>query len=265
MDYPAFETIRTEVKENVLVITINMPEKSNALHKLAFRELRDVFELADKDDGIRAVMLTGEGKHFCAGGDIKAFKTRIEAGMFIDEEGAQTECVMAMNVKRCSKPTVAVVNGVAAGAGAALALACDFRIVSEKTKLIFAFINMALPGDTMCLYLLAKAVGIAKAQELMMLGEPIRSDAAKATGLAYKVTADDALLEEGFAFAKRLANGPSMAYSYQKREIIKTFYTDMEDVSELEIEGMAACSRGEDFSEAVYSFLEKRKPVFKGR
>jgi hypothetical protein len=80
-----------------------------------------------------------------------------------------------------------------------------------------------------------------------------------------KVTADDALLEEGFAFAKRLASGPSMAYSYQKREIIKTFYTDMEDVSELEIEGMAACSRGEDFSEAVYSFLEKRKPVFKGR
>lgn len=260
-----YTTIRYSIENKVATVTLDRPEVSNAFNHTSYTEIRDAFEKAGKDPEVGAVVLTGAGKNFSAGGDIQDMQKWIDEGDFIDKPTVTLAGEMAMAIRRCSKPTIAMVNGAAAGAGAGCALACDFRIFAKTAKLILAFINLGLPGDTCSMYSLARQVGTAKATELMLLGEPISAEACNRLGLAYQVTAPEVLNKVTDRFAKRMANGPTAAYAKQKSALNEVFFRDLEKWINLEAKSMSAASKSEDFKIAVAAFLNKEQPKFIGK
>ena len=264
-----YKTILFEVKDHIAKVSINRPHVQNALEAKndmrTYQELHDVFTRCDKDPDIRAVVLTGVGKHFSAGGDIAEFKADIENGTYIPEYNVRITGNMAAAIRHCRKPTIAMVNGTAAGAGMAVAMACDFRIMATNSKLNPAFIRMGLSGDTGAMFNLAQCVGPTKALEYMMLGDPIGAEAAYQCGLAYRVCEPEMLEEETNKLAARLAKGPTYAYGKQKELMYGSYYGGYEGYLNTEITYMRNCSLTEDFAEAVNAFLEKRKPEFAGK
>lgn len=260
-----YTTIRYSIENKVTTITLNRPEVSNAFNNTSYIEVRDAFEKAGKDSDVGAVVLTGDGKNFSAGGDIQDMQKWIDEGDFIDEPIVTLTGEMAMAIRRCPKPTIAMINGAAAGAGAGCALACDFRIFAKTAKLILAFINLGLPGDTCSMYSLARQIGTAKATELMLLGEPISAEVCDKLGLAYQVTAPETLKEVTDRFAKRMANGPTAAYAKQKKALNEVFFRDLEKWINLEAKSMSASSKSDDFQIAVAAFLNKEQPKFTGK
>ena len=195
-----YKTLIYEVTDGIATITLNRPEAGNAFSIDAFRETTEVFEECDRDERVKAVIITGSGKNFSAGGDVKAMQTK----GYISYENAIITSGMSGAVKKCSKPVVAMINGTAAGAGFGLALACDFRIMSEKSSLISAFIGVGLTGDTGSLYHLYHIVGLSKTLELMMLGTPIKGESAYTLGLATKLVPEDQLQIATKGFAEKL-------------------------------------------------------------
>ncbi|MDR0880602.1 MAG: enoyl-CoA hydratase/isomerase family protein [Clostridioides sp.] len=260
-----YETILLEVEDRVATITINRPEVSNAFAVETYSEIKNALEACSENDEVGAVVITGVGKNFSAGGDIKRFRGLIDSKTYISPDGVWGAGHMAMAARRCSKPVIAMVNGAAAGAGCGLALAADFRIVTPKSKLIMAFINLGLTGDTLGMYFLEKAVGTARTAEIMMSGDPIRGEKAFEYGLATKLVDDESFVEETYAFAKKMANRPLFAIKRQKQTINQFFYPDLEKFIACEADNMHASSKTEDFNEAVNAFLEKRPPVFTGK
>jgi 2-(1,2-epoxy-1,2-dihydrophenyl)acetyl-CoA isomerase len=179
-DYTA---IRYSIENKVVAVTLDRPEVSNAFNHASYAKIREAFEKAGKDPDVGAVVLTGAGKNFSAGGDIQDMQKWIDEGDFIDEPTVALTGEMAMAVRRCPKPTIAMINRAAAGC----ALACDFRIFAKTAKLILAFINLGLSGDTCSMYSLARQVGTAKATELLLLGEPISARPATSWGWPIKL------------------------------------------------------------------------------
>ena len=261
-----YKAIIYEVKENVAYITFNRPEVGNAFSEDSFREIPKALMNVSKDDTIRAVVLTGNGKLFCGGGDINQFKEVIEKDNGgIPEQLVEATGAMGRAVRNCSKPVIASINGAAAGAGAGVALAADFRIMEKRSSLVTAFIGMGFPGDTGVLYFLQKMVGTSLATELLMFSEPVKGEYAFDLGLANKVVENGTLEEETWAFAKKVAALPTQAISYQKNIFNEFFYNDLEEFNHREAQLMHQASLTEDHKEAVTSFLEKRKPQFRGR
>ena len=252
------------ISGKVATITFNRPEHGNAFSKDSYHMTKGFIERCGSDTGIGAVVMTGEGKHFSAGGDIKRFKMLIETGEFLKEENILMAGYMAAAIRRCPKPVIAMVNGAAAGAGCSAALACDFRVVTPESKFIMAFIKLGLSGDTGGLYYLQKLLGVAKATELMMLGEAVGGEEAMRIGLAVKLVDRSVLKEETYKFAEKLANSPLMAIRRQKALMNEFFFAGLDEYTEKEARYMTECSYTEDFKEAVDAFLEKRPPVFRG-
>jgi len=264
-DDAMYTTILTKVEDRVATITINRPEQSNAFALETYGEVRDALLTFGKDPDVGAIVITGTGKNFSAGGNIARMKLYVDAKTSMPEEGPFQTGRMAVACRRCPKPVIAMVNGAAAGAGAGLALACDFRIMTPNSKLIMAFINLGLPGDTAGMYNCAKLVGTARATEMMLLGEPITGEKAYQWGLATMLVDDEKLEEETYKFAAKLAKRATYAFGQQKAIMNKYFYPELDAFIVDETEGMVECSRTEDHAEAVNAFLEKRKPVFKGK
>ncbi|WP_186565128.1 enoyl-CoA hydratase/isomerase family protein [Lawsonibacter celer] len=260
-----YTTILTKVEDKIATITINRPEQSNAFAQETYIEVRDALLAFGKDQDVGAIVITGTGKNFSAGGNIANMKKYIDDKTYMSERGPMLTGMMSVACRRCPKPVIAMVNGAAAGAGAGLALACDFRIVSPRSKLIMAFINLGLPGDTAGMYHVGKLVGTAKAMEMMMLGEPIGGEQAYGWGLATRLAADDTLEEETYQFAKKIAHRATYGFAKQKMMMNKYFYPELDAFIVDETAGMCECSRTEDHAEAVHAFLEKRAPVFKGK
>jgi 2-(1,2-epoxy-1,2-dihydrophenyl)acetyl-CoA isomerase len=260
-----YETILYEIKEQTAAITLNRPEVGNAFAKESYIEVRAALLEASKDENVRAVVLTGAGKHFSAGGDINRFKRLIESGEYIQTDNVAAAGKMAQAVKECEKPVIAMVNGAAAGAGCSLALACDFRVLTPRSKLVMSFIKMGLSGDTGGLYYLQRLAGAAKAAELMMTGDVVGGEEAFRLGLATVLAEEGELENAAYALAGRLALAPTLAIARQKRLMYETFYSDLAAYSEKEAAYMVECSHSADFAEAVDAFLEKRTPVFTGR
>jgi len=257
--------ISYENSGGVATITLNRPQAGNAFAKEMYGEVADAFEAASADPEVRVVVVTGAGRHFSAGGDINRFKMLIETGEYLQAENVAAAGKMAATAKLCKKPVIAMVNGAAAGAGCSLALACDFRIVTPKSKLVMSFVKMGLSGDTGGLYYLQKLVGTGKACELMMTGKQVSGEEAVQTGLATKLVEDGCLHEETYRFAKELAEMPTFAIGMQKQLLVETFYSDIAPYTERESNYMVACSHTDDFAEAVDAFLEKRPPAFTGK
>lgn len=226
-------------------------------------EIIEELEKLSCDNSVGAVVITGKGKHFSAGGDIKRFKMLIETEQYLQESNIAHADKMASAIRNCPKPVIAMVNGVATGAGLSCALACDFRIVEPGSKLSMGFVNMGLPGDTGSIFMLVRLLGTSAAERIMMTGEPVGGEAAASCGLATMLAPEGELAETTYAFAAKLAEKCSAALAAQKRLVNKYFYgEEMEKYYIDEQREMAAASRQPDFREATFAFLEKRKPVF---
>ena len=249
----------------VLVLTLNRPQRLNALTRELHAQLREAVQAAAHDPDIGAVVLTGAGDAFCSGGDIADRKhdaTPLTLEQKADELRRHGDTARLLH--EMPKPTVAMINGAAAGAGLALALACDLRIASQTAVLTTAYAKVALSGDLGVSFFLTHLVGSAKAAELLFLSEKLDAPEAHRIGLVNRVLEAETLRESTLQLARQLAQGPAVAFRYMKRNLTCAQTSPLEAVLESEAYGMARCGRTQDVKEAAAAFKEKRAAVFKG-
>ena len=256
-----YETISFETKDGLATLTFNRPETFNSLNDQLAEETIDALDQAAADPAIRALLVTGTGKAFCAGQDLKALPPDRPLGRHIE----QTWNPIGQRLFELEKPTVAALNGVAAGAGASVALACDLRVASEKASLIMAFSKVGLVPDTGATWLLPRLVGMAKALEMAYLAEPVDAVTALSLGLVNKVVPPDQVIAEAEALARRLAEGPTLAYGLTKRAMHRAAILTFADALELEAALQTDCGASADYAEGLAAFAEKRPPGFTGR
>jgi 2-(1,2-epoxy-1,2-dihydrophenyl)acetyl-CoA isomerase len=257
------EFIKTEKIGSVYKITLNRPEKFNSLNAEMSNQLKAALDIAASDSSIRAVYLTGEGKAFCAGQDLSDINMTAVADS-IERAVREQYNPLVLKLRALEKPVICAVNGVAAGAGASLALACDIVIAATSVSFVQAFSKIGLVPDCGGTYFLPRLVGLGKATALMMLGEKLSAADAEKMGMIYKVVEDDMLHQTAMATATTLADMPTKALGLTKRllnqSMVNTLHMQLE--SEAVIQAKAATTK--DFGEGVAAFLGKRKPVFKG-
>jgi 2-(1,2-epoxy-1,2-dihydrophenyl)acetyl-CoA isomerase len=249
----------------VLMLTINRPEALNALNRETNRALRTAIETAAKDPEVAAVVLTGTGRAFCTGADLKEVGSRFAAGdigLGDDLRASYAPLIRAM--RACPKPIIAALNGTAAGAGLSLALACDLRVATAEAQLIVVFVRVGLVPDAGSLFFLTRMLGLSKATELALTGDPVNADDAERLGLVARVVAPDELMPTAMAYARRFAAGPRKTYALIKRGLERAVDLDLEEALELESQLQALAAKTPDAREAVRAFLEKRKPEFRG-
>ncbi len=254
------------VTERVATLTLNRPDRLNALSSPMLEGLLEALPRLAADPNIAVVVLTGAGRGFCAGGDVKSMA---EGSSQLGVEDAVQRLRGRMEVSRLlheiPKPTIAMINGPAAGAGLAMALACDLRIAGESARLITAFAKVGFSGDFGGSYFLSKLVGTAKARELYYLGEPLTAAQALALGLLSSVVPDAELPGATTALAQRLARGPGIALGLMKHNFNAAETGTLSELLDLEALHQIQTARTEDHAEAARAFVEKRPPVFKGR
>ncbi|MEK4486047.1 enoyl-CoA hydratase-related protein [Psychrobacillus sp. FSL H8-0484] len=256
-----FETIRYHVKDGIAWLYLNRPDKLNAFIAQMNREVKEAIKAATFDDQVRCIVITGEGRAFCSGQDLAEVDENMDLGQVLRDHYGP----MIKQIRLCEKPIVAAVNGVAAGAGFSLALACDFRLVSERASFLNAFIHVGLIPDSGNLYYLTQLVGQSKAVELSILGEKVPATDAVAMGLANRLISLDTWEQDVTAFAERLATLPTKAIGLTKRSLKAITDLSFEDYLEHEAQGQRIASLTNDHREGVLAFIEKRKPVFSGQ
>lgn len=261
-----YETIAVDRKGAVQRITLNRPDRLNALTGVMSDELVEAFTAAREDAGVRAVLLTGAGRGFCAGQDLTEFRETedghppdIEAHL----ERAYHRLIPIM--VEIPKPVVCAVNGVAAGAGVSLTVACDIRIASEAARFTQAFVKIGLAPDSGGTWLLPRVVGVAKALEMSISGEMIDAETAMRIGLVSRVVAADALEKESLDYAAELASLPTAAIGEAKALIRDSMSLDLHEALQREAKAQARMGQTHDFTEGVTAFVEKREPKFEGR
>jgi enoyl-CoA hydratase/carnithine racemase len=257
-------TFRYEESGAIATITLDRPDRLNALTFEVYAELRDLFAALNGRRAIKCVVITGEGRGFCSGGDVDEIigqllgRSMVELVEFTRMTGA-----LIRRIRECQKPVVAAINGVAAGAGAVIALACDFRIASDKASLAFLFTKVGLAGADMgAAYLLPRVVGLARATEILFLGDKITAADAERLGLFTRVVAPEALMTEARALAERLARGPSFALGMTKQLLNTELDLDFASAIEAEAQGQAICMQTRNFHEFHAAFAAKRAPDF---
>lgn len=245
-------------------ITLNRPEVLNSFTLAMSQELRDALGSARADKSVRAVLLTGAGRGFCAGQDLSDVPAPVEGKLDLGATVRQTYNPLIDLLRKIEKPIVCAVNGVAAGAGANLALACDIVIASENASFIQSFSKIGLVPDSGGTFFLPRAVGMPIATALMMLGDKITAQRAAEIGMIYRVVPADALETEAMSLANQLAAMPTKGLGYTKRALNASMGNNLQQQLEFE-EGMQdEAGRTWDFEEGVAAFREKRKPEFRG-
>lgn len=258
-----FKTILFEQKDNVLKITLNRPDVYNAFNEDMLLELQDAFKKAEEDESVRCVILTGAGKAFCSGQDLKDFN---EKKITFKEALEQRYNPLIRQIVGLPKPVICALNGVAAGAGMSLALACDYRIAVESATLIEVFINVGLIPDSGSGFFLPRIIGYARAFEMCATGDKLTAIEAKELGLINKTVSTIPLLHKAAEItAKRFAGRPTKAIGMIKVLMNKSFESSLEQILEWESSYQNIAGSTEDFKEGIASFLEKRKAVFKGK
>jgi 2-(1,2-epoxy-1,2-dihydrophenyl)acetyl-CoA isomerase len=256
------------VKDGVAVLTMNRPERLNAMSAPMLDAMLEALPRLADDAAVGVVVLTGAGRAFCAGGDVKAMAEGREFGGDTLEEKAQA-LRSRMEVSRwlheMPKPTIAMVRGAAAGAGLSLALACDMRVAGDSARFATAFARVGYSGDFGGSYYLTRLAGTAKARELYYTADILSAPEAMALGLVNRVVPDARLEEETMALASRLARGPRVALRYMKRNMNAAESGTLRDLLDLEAWHHTRCGMTDDHREATKAFVEKREPVFRGR
>ncbi|MBI2359464.1 MAG: enoyl-CoA hydratase/isomerase family protein [Deltaproteobacteria bacterium] len=258
MDY---ETILYEKQNGVATITLNRPQALNAFTAPMNAEFSAALKDADEDPAIRCFLITGSGRAFCAGQDLKA-RTPDQRGS-LGQSLRERYNPIILRLRRSEKIALAAVNGVAAGAGCNLALACDLRIASEEAKFIQAFVRVGLAPDSGGSFFLPRLVGLSKAMELFLLGEPVEAAEALRIGLVAKVVRASDLPVAARELAERLARGP-LSIGLMKRAVNRALLGELEAQLDYEAYLQEIAGRSADYDEGVRAFLEKRQPVFKG-
>jgi 2-(1,2-epoxy-1,2-dihydrophenyl)acetyl-CoA isomerase len=263
------EELLYRLENRIAVLTLNRPERLNALTRDMMQALLTRLAACAGDDAVGCVVLTGAGGAFCSGGDVRA-QAKVAAEGSAETPEQRTDLLRAsMEASRLlhemPKPTIAMVNGVAAGAGMSLALACDLRIAGRSARMTTAFAKVGLSGDYGGTWFLTQLVGTAKARELYYLSEVLDAARIEALGLANRVVADAGLTAETMALAGKLANGPAVALRYMKRNLNVAETGTLATGLDSEAYGMLRSRASEDHKEAARAFVEKRAPVFHGR
>ncbi|MGD9683235.1 MAG: enoyl-CoA hydratase-related protein [Candidatus Obscuribacterales bacterium] len=256
----------TEKKGKVGIITLNRPDKLNAFNdELTFR-LQDALKEMEKDSGVRCLVLTGSGRGFCSGQDLQSRSVSQEMGErpSLGDSIRRRYNPIIIRLRRMEKPVVAAVNGVAAGAGASLAFACDFRIVSQKASFIQSFTRVGLVPDSGSTFLLPRLIGATRAFELMLTAGKLTADDALALNLVNEVVPEDSVMERAMTLAEKLASGPTKAFGLTKRAFNKALFDDLEELLEYEACLQEIAGRSDDFQEGVKAFVEKREPAYTG-
>jgi enoyl-CoA hydratase/carnithine racemase len=263
------DQLTCEVIQRVAVITLNRPQARNALSDELTKAFRQQIAARGRDPSVGALLVTGAGKAFCSGGDVKGMGGRRAADHQTPDERFQTMRArhheIAGALTRLRKPTIAALPGAAAGAGLAIALACDLRIAARSAFVSTGYARIGLSGDYGIAWMLTRAVGPARARELMLLCERVPAERAECLGLVNRVVDDDALFPEAMKLAVQLANGPAVALGYIKDNLDEALDIDHPAAIDREAERLLRASGSEDHREAVAAFVEKRDPVFKGR
>lgn len=250
--------------DGVATITLNRPERLNALTFESYRELTDAFAALQNEESARVVVITGTGRAFCSGGDVRdiigATLGRDAAGLL---EFTRMTCELIRNIRALRKPVIASLNGTTAGAGACIALAADLRVACEDARIAFLFVRVGLSGADMgAAYLLPRLVGLAKATELLLTGNFLDAREAERIGLYNQVVAADELKEETRKLAAQLANGPAFALGMTKEMLNREMNVSLDTALELEAQAQAICMQHHDYREAYEAFIEKRPPRF---
>ena len=262
----SYETVKWEVDEGVGRITLNRPDSLNAWTAEFGEELKHLVMVDAADSAVRAVLVTGAGRGFSSGADLKSgFDPHPDDGMpDIRKELRDVYHPIIAGVRRLEKPVIAAVNGPAVGIGASLAFACDLVLAAESAFFGLAFVNIGLMPDGGSTLFVPAAAGKARAFEMALLGERVPAALALEWGLVNSVHPDDKLREEAGLLARRMAQGPTRSYAGTKRALNRMLYPDLEGQLELEAELQHALARTRDFQEGVTAFVEKREPAFQG-
>lgn len=253
-------TFRYDETGGIATITLDRPDRLNALTFEVYAELRDFFDHLAHADHVRVVIITGQGRGFCSGGDVEAI-----IGELLKQDMTQLLAFTRMTgaliakMRALPRPVIAAINGVAAGAGAVIALAADFRLIVPSASVAFLFTKVGLAGADMgAAYLLPRVVGLARATELLMLGDKVGADEALRIGLVNRVVAPDALMDEARALAARLAAGPAFALGMTKTLLNQELDLDFASAIEAEAQGQAICMQTPAFREAYEAFKARQ-------
>ena len=254
--------IEINIEDQVCIIKLNRPKVFNSFNKEMAFELQEILDNCEKNPGVRSILLTAEGKAFCAGQDLQEL-TAPDGPKLSDIVREHYNPIIKL-IRSIEKPIVCAVNGVAAGAGANIALACDITIAGESVAFIQAFSKIGLIPDSGGTFFLPRSIGMQKATALMMLADKVMAADAEKMGMIYKVCADESLMEETLKVAKKLATLPTIGLGLTKRALNKSMTNDLTAQLALEDELQTAAGKTYDYNEGVAAFLEKRKPKFKG-
>ena len=253
------------IEDGIVTLTLNRPERLNAFSPDMLAGLHEALPRLGADPAVGAIVLTGAGRAFCAGGDVKTMGKRAERSFEQRVESIRTMHQLPLMMRTLSKVIIGMINGVAVGAGLGLALACDLRVAGGSARFGTGFGKIGYSGDFGGSWLLTRLVGTAKARELYFLGDMIDAPAAGALGMVNQVVDDAALHGATYALARRVADGPRVAYGYMKRNLHAAETEPLATVLEMEAVHQARTAQTEDHREAVAAFTEKRPPVFHGR
>lgn len=261
-----YETIIVEKKDAVGRITLNRPSALNAINDAMGEELNSALKEMEKDEKTRCLVITGAGRAFCAGEDVSGLKETYSGGSqpSLGDHLRKKYHPMILRIRNMEKPVIARLNGIAAGSGASLALACDIRIASEEAGLKQAFIGVGLVPDSGSSWLLTRLLGPGKALELIMTGQTVNAKDAESLGLVNKVVPATELDKTVDDLAHRLASGPTKALGLSKRVVNRVSNLELADALEYEALHQDIAGRTSDHLEAVKAFLEKRQPKFSG-
>ena len=254
--------IKYELIEGVAKITLNRAEKYNSfVREMAF-QLQEILDKCKEDNNVRAILITAEGKAFCAGQDL---------GEATDPNGPELSKIVQEHynpiirkIRGIEKPVVAAVNGVAAGAGASIAICCDIVVATESASFIQAFSKIGLIPDSAATFFLPRLVGMQRAAALMMTADPVSATQAVEMGMIYKVYSDDTFVEKSWKLVSKLAKMPTKGLGLTKRLLNASYSNNLEQQLQMEDKCQTIAGKTADFNEGVQSFLEKRKPNFKG-